>query len=80
VIVKHGLRTALTPIVTLIGLDVGLLLGGAVLTETVFNIPGVGRYAYDSIVNADLPAIQGRSSSEPSSSSRRTSSSTCSTQ
>jgi peptide/nickel transport system permease protein len=59
VIVKHGLRTALTPIVTLIGLDVGLLLGGAVLTETVFNIPGVGRYAYDSIVNADLPAIQG---------------------
>ena len=44
---------------TLIGLDVGLLLGGAVLTETVFNIPGVGRYAYDSIINADLPAIQG---------------------
>jgi peptide/nickel transport system permease protein len=41
------------------GLDIGLLLGGAVLTETVFNIPGVGRYAYDSIVNADLPAIQG---------------------
>jgi peptide/nickel transport system permease protein len=59
VVLKHGLRAALTPIVTLIGLDVGLLLGGAVLTETVFNIPGVGRYAYDSIINADLPAIQG---------------------
>jgi peptide/nickel transport system permease protein len=59
VIFRHGLRAALTPIVTLIGLDVALLLGGAVLTETVFNIPGVGRYAYDSIVNADLPAIEG---------------------
>jgi peptide/nickel transport system permease protein len=59
VVYKHGLRAALTPVVTLIGLDVGLLLGGAVLTETVFNIPGVGRYAYDSIINADLPAIQG---------------------
>jgi peptide/nickel transport system permease protein len=59
VILRHGLRAALTPVVTLIGLDVGLLLGGAVLTETVFNIPGVGRYAYDSIVNADLPGIQG---------------------
>ena len=59
VVYRHGLRAALTPVVTLIGLDVGLLLGGAVLTETVFNIPGVGRFAYDSIVNSDLPAIQG---------------------
>jgi peptide/nickel transport system permease protein len=59
VVFKHGLRAALTPVVTLIGLDVGLLLGGAVLTETVFNIPGVGRFAYDSIINADLPAIEG---------------------
>jgi peptide/nickel transport system permease protein len=59
VIVRHGLRAALTPVVTLAGLDLGLLLGGAVLTETVFNIPGIGRYAYDSITNSDLPAIQG---------------------
>jgi peptide/nickel transport system permease protein len=59
VILRHGLRAALTPIVTIAGLDIGILLGGAVLTETVFNIPGVGRFAYDSIVNADLPAIQG---------------------
>ena len=59
VIVRHGLRAALTPVVTMAGLDLGILLGGAVLTETVFNIPGVGRFAYDSIVNSDFPAIQG---------------------
>jgi peptide/nickel transport system permease protein len=59
VITKHGLRAALTPIVTMAGMDIGLLLGGAILTEIVFNIPGIGRYAYDAIVNADLPAIQG---------------------
>jgi len=59
VIGKHGLRAALTPIVTMAGMDVGLLLGGAILTETVFNIPGVGRYAYEAITNSDLPAIQG---------------------
>jgi peptide/nickel transport system permease protein len=59
VIVHHALRSALTPIVTMAGLDIGLLLGGAILTETVFNIPGIGRFAYDSIVNSDLPAIQG---------------------
>src|SRR4029450_1851183 len=59
VIFRHGLRAALTPVVTLAGLDIGILLGGAILTETVFNIPGIGRFAYDSIVNSDLPAIQG---------------------
>jgi peptide/nickel transport system permease protein len=59
VIFKHALRVAVTPIVTIAGLDIGLLLGGAVLTETVFNIPGVGRFAYDAIVNSDLPSIQG---------------------
>jgi peptide/nickel transport system permease protein len=59
VIGRHALRSALTPIVTMAGLDVGILLGGAILTETVFNIPGVGRYAYDAIVNSDLPTIQG---------------------
>jgi peptide/nickel transport system permease protein len=59
VIFKHGLRAAINPIVTAAGLDIGILLGGAILTETVFNIPGVGRLAYDSIVNSDLPMIQG---------------------
>jgi peptide/nickel transport system permease protein len=42
-----------------LGLDIGILMGGAVLTETVFDIPGVGRLAYDGIQNADLPVIQG---------------------
>jgi peptide/nickel transport system permease protein len=59
VVLRHGLRAALTPIVTMAGLDIGVLLGGAILTETVFNIPGIGRFAYDAIVNSDLPAIQG---------------------
>jgi peptide/nickel transport system permease protein len=59
VVVRHALRSALTPIVTMAGLDIGILLGGAILTETVFNTPGIGRFAYDAIVNSDLPAIQG---------------------
>ena len=59
VVLKHALRSAITPIVTAAGLDIGVLLGGAILTETVFNIPGIGRYAYDSIINSDLPAIEG---------------------
>jgi peptide/nickel transport system permease protein len=59
VILKHGLRAAITPIVTAAGLDIGILLGGAILTETAFNIPGIGRLAYDSIQTADLPTIQG---------------------
>jgi peptide/nickel transport system permease protein len=59
VIFHHGVRAAITPIVTAAGLDVGVLLGGAILTETVFNIPGVGRLAYDSILAGDLPMIQG---------------------
>ena len=59
VILRHGLRAAITPIVTAAGLDIGILLGGAILTETAFNIPGIGRLAYDSIQNADLPTIQG---------------------
>jgi len=59
VIFKHGIRAAITPIVTAAGLDIGVLLGGAILTETVFNIPGVGRLAYDSILAGDLPMIQG---------------------
>jgi len=59
VILRHGVRSAITPIVTLLGLDIGILLGGAILTETVFNIPGIGRLAYDAIVRGDLPIIQG---------------------
>jgi peptide/nickel transport system permease protein len=59
VIFRHGLRSAVTPIVTAAGLDIGILLGGAILTESVFNIPGIGRLAFDSIQNSDLPMIQG---------------------
>jgi peptide/nickel transport system permease protein len=57
VVVKHGLRAALTPIVTIFGLDFGLLLGGAVLTESVFSFPGVGQYAVSAIQANDLPKI-----------------------
>src|SRR3954451_4377800 len=59
VVLRHGLRSAITPIVTAAGLDIGILLGGAILTETVFNIPGIGRLVYESIQHSDLPMIQG---------------------
>ena len=59
VVWNHGLRAAVTPLVTLAGLDIGLLLGGAVLTEAVFGIPGIGRLNYEAIVHADYPVIQG---------------------
>jgi peptide/nickel transport system permease protein len=57
VVVRHGLRAALTPIITIFGLDLGLLLGGAVLTETAFSLPGVGQYAVQAISDNDLPKI-----------------------
>jgi peptide/nickel transport system permease protein len=59
VIVKHGMRAALTPIVTIFGLDLGLLLGGAILTETTFSFPGLGQFTILAIQNQDLPEIQG---------------------
>ena len=59
VIWRHGVRSAITPVVTILGLDVGTLLGGAVITETVFEIPGIGRLNYDAIVHSDFPIVQG---------------------
>jgi peptide/nickel transport system permease protein len=59
VVVKHGLRGALTPILTIFGLDVGLLLGGAVLTESTFGLNGLGKYAVDAITSNDLPKVLG---------------------
>ena len=59
VVLKHALRNALIPILTVIGLQTGLLLGGAVLTENVFAWPGVGRLAFDAISNRDMPLING---------------------
>jgi peptide/nickel transport system permease protein len=58
VIYKHTLRNAFIPIITIIGLQMGLLLGGAVLTETIFSWPGVGQYIYNAISNRDYPVIQ----------------------
>jgi len=59
VVGRHGLRAALTPIVTIFGLDVGLLLGGAVLTESVFSLNGIGKYAIDALNSNDLPKVLG---------------------
>lgn len=59
VVLRHGLRGAIAPLVTVAGVDLGVLLGGAVLTEQVFNIPGIGLLAFEAIINADLPTIQG---------------------
>jgi peptide/nickel transport system permease protein len=59
VVFRHALRNALLPIVTVVGLQLGGLLGGAVLTETVFAWPGVGRLLVDAIVARDLPLVQG---------------------
>jgi len=59
VIFRHGARSALTPIVTVLGLDVGILVGGAILTESVFSIPGIGRLTFDAIQRGDLVTVQG---------------------
>lgn len=59
VITKHVLRSTMTPIVTIFGLDLGLLLGGAILTESAFSLPGIGKYAVDAINANDLPKILG---------------------
>jgi peptide/nickel transport system permease protein len=59
VVVRHGLRAAITPVVTVLGLDLGILVGGAILTETIFNIPGIGRLSFDAIERGDLATIQG---------------------
>ncbi|MCX6090245.1 MAG: ABC transporter permease [Candidatus Atribacteria bacterium] len=59
VIFRHALKNALIPIVTVIGMEFGLLLGGAILTETIFAWPGLGRYTVDAVNARDYPAIQG---------------------
>src|SRR5215208_28254 len=59
VIVKHGLRNALIPVITVLGLDFGYYLTGSILTETIFSWPGLGRYVVNAISRRDLPAIQG---------------------
>ena len=59
VVLRHGLRSAINPIVTVLGIDIALLLGSAVLVETVFDIPGIGRLKHTAITHSDYPIIQG---------------------
>ena len=59
VVFRHGLRNALIPVVTVLGLDFGYYLTGSILTETIFSWPGIGRYVVNAISRRDLPAIQG---------------------
>lgn len=59
VIYRHGLRGALTPVVSMFGLDVAFLLGGAVITESVFQLPGLGQYAINALYTANFPSIMG---------------------
>jgi peptide/nickel transport system permease protein len=59
VVLKHGLRNAMLPVVTIIGLSFGLLLGGAILTETIFNLAGVGKTLFDAITSRDYTVVQG---------------------
>jgi peptide/nickel transport system permease protein len=59
VVIRHALKNALLPIITVIGLQVGTLLSGAILTETIFGWPGVGRWVYDSIALRDYTVVQG---------------------
>lgn len=58
-VTRHALRSALTPVVTMYGLDLGILLGGAVITEQIFNIPGIGSYAVGAIQSQNFPIILG---------------------
>lgn len=59
VLVRHALKNAFLPIVTIIGLQAGSLLAGAVLTETIFSWPGIGKWVYDAILGRDYPVVQG---------------------
>lgn len=59
IIIKHGLRNAMIPVITAFGLQLGTLLGGAIITEQIFSIPGFGRLLVDAVSTRDLPIIQG---------------------
>ncbi|HEY2216293.1 MAG TPA: ABC transporter permease, partial [Solirubrobacteraceae bacterium] len=59
VVLRHGLRSAINPIVTVLGVDIAVLLGSSVLVETVFDIPGIGRLNYIAITHSDFPVTEG---------------------
>ena len=56
---RHALKNAAVPIITIIGIGIALLIGGVVVTESVFNIPGLGRLTIDAVLRRDYPIIQG---------------------
>jgi len=58
-LMRHALRNAAVPIVTVIGLGIALMIGGVVVTESVYNIPGLGRLVLDAVLARDYPVIQG---------------------
>src|SRR5699024_5869761 len=59
VVRRHAMRNALIPVVTVVGLQIGGLLGGAIITESIFVLPGIGRLLVDSIFQRDFPLVQG---------------------
>lgn len=59
VILRHALKNAAIPVVTILGLELGTVLSGAILTETVFSWPGIGRLAYNAVMSRDYPLLQG---------------------
>jgi len=59
ILFRHGLVNALVPVVTVIGLDLSSYLNGSVIVETIFDLPGIGRFAMDAILQRDYPIIQG---------------------
>jgi peptide/nickel transport system permease protein len=59
VLFRHALKNAFLPVITIIGLQAGIMLSGAVLTETIFSWPGIGKWVYDGILGRDYPIVQG---------------------
>jgi peptide/nickel transport system permease protein len=59
VLLRHGLRNAAVPVITVIGTGFALLISGVVVTESVFNLPGIGRLTVDAVLSRDYPVIQG---------------------
>lgn len=59
VIVRHALKNGMIPVITIVGLQVALVFGGTVIIEEIFQVPGVGRFFYDAVLNRDYPALQG---------------------
>ena len=58
VIFKHGLRNALIPLVTVMAVDIGLLFGGLIITETIFSVPGMGRMFFDALLQGDVAVLE----------------------